>query len=118
MTENEKHPNELKFQMNKNQRELMYWLRYKAFKYKTAPIRSNLSFDKISLEIFSGYWKENRKPKNCQVLQRKTSYRCNHGREKILFATTVKRTLRETDELHHVAWDFFPCREGVQDRED
>lgn len=44
MTENEKHPNELKFQMNKNQRELMYWLRYKAFKYKTAPIRSNLTF--------------------------------------------------------------------------
>ena len=42
MTENEKHPNELEFQMNKNQRELMYWLRYKAFKYKTAPIRSNL----------------------------------------------------------------------------
>jgi hypothetical protein len=57
MTENEKHPNGLKFQMNKNQRELMYWLRYKAFKYKTAPIRTDTGKKIENLKIvkyFSG----------------------------------------------------------------
>ncbi len=61
MAESEKHPNEEKYEMNKKQRELMYWLRYKAFKYKTAPIRSNLKITLHHSKIFSRYWKENRK---------------------------------------------------------
>ncbi|CBY40543.1 unnamed protein product [Oikopleura dioica] len=57
MAESEKHPNEEKYEMNKKQRELMYWLRYKAFKYKTAPIRTDTG-KKIenlkTVEFFNG----------------------------------------------------------------